>query len=181
MRALTERVHAEADPAGATEAADAAELQAAEAIEAAGMAELTRAVRAVLRVHRGLERLDTGLTAQQFRIMSLVADGGERSARLAARLAVSKPTLTAVADGLVAAGYLSRQDEPGDRRVVRLALTDAGRAAYARAGEVYASWFGLLIGETGDPKALVRLLIDIDDALDRDRRPRTKARDEGGA
>src|SRR6266851_1685654 len=77
----------------------------------------------VLRLYRALERVDTGLTPQQYRIMKLAGAGGERSARLAARLAVAKPTLTATADGLVAAGYAQREAEVGDRRVVRLGLT----------------------------------------------------------
>jgi DNA-binding MarR family transcriptional regulator len=143
--------------------------------------ELTRALRVMLRAGRCLDRLDSGLTAQQFRIMSLVADGGERSAKLAAKLAISKPTLTAVADGLVAAGYLSRQDEPGDRRVVRLALTDAGRDAYAHARQVLTGWFGRLVDTTDDPEALLRLLTQIDDALDRDRKPAGADSGEGGA
>ncbi len=82
------------------------------------------AVLTVLRLFRGLECVDAGLTPSQYRIMKLAGAGGERSTRLAQRLAVAKPTLTATADGLVAAGYASRP-EPGDRRVVRLSLTGA--------------------------------------------------------
>ena len=81
------------------------------------------AVLTVMRLFRALERVDTGLTPQQYRILKLAGAGGERSARLAERLAVAKPTLTATADGLVAAGYAQREAEPGDRRVVRLCLT----------------------------------------------------------
>jgi DNA-binding MarR family transcriptional regulator len=92
------------------------------------------AVLTVMRLFRGLERVDTGLTPQQYRILKLAGAGGERSARLAERLAVAKPTLTATADGLVAAGYAQREAEAGDRRVVRLRLTAAGRAALERAG-----------------------------------------------
>jgi len=41
----------------------------------------------------------------------LAGAGGERSARLAERLAVAKPTLTATAAGLVDAGYAQREAE----------------------------------------------------------------------
>jgi len=89
----------------------------------------SQVVMILLRLFRALERVDTGLTPQQYRILKLAGAGGERSAKLAERLAVAKPTLTATADGLVAAGYARRDAEPGDRRVVRLCLTASGREA----------------------------------------------------
>ncbi len=89
------------------------------------------ALLAVLRITRVLERIDAGISPQQYRMLKLIGLGGERSARLAERLAVAKPTLTATADSLVAAGLACREAEPGDRRVVRLHLTQAGRAAAA--------------------------------------------------
>ncbi len=85
------------------------------------------AVLTVLRITRVLERIDAGISPQQYRILKLIGQGGERSARLAERLAVAKPTLTATADSLVAAGLVCREAEPGDRRVVRLHLTEAGQ------------------------------------------------------
>ena len=87
------------------------------------------AVLTLMRLFRALERVETGLPPQQYRILKLAGAGGERAARLAQRMAVAKPTLTATADGLVAAGYARREAEAGDRRVVRLCLTAAGRAA----------------------------------------------------
>jgi DNA-binding MarR family transcriptional regulator len=126
----------------------------------------------VLRLYRALERVDTGLTPQQYRIMKLAGAGGERSARLAARLAVAKPTLTATADGLVAAGYAQREAEVGDRRVVRLCLTAAGRAALERADAAYAGWLGSLLGTTGDTAVVVDAIRDLDAAMDERRRAR---------
>jgi DNA-binding MarR family transcriptional regulator len=130
------------------------------------------AVLTVMRLFRALERVDTGLTAQQYRILKLAGAGGERSARLAERLAVAKPTLTATADGLVAAGYARREAEAGDRRVVRLCLTAAGRAALERADAVYADWLGPLLGATGDPAAVLAAFRDLDAAMDERRRAR---------
>jgi DNA-binding MarR family transcriptional regulator len=111
-----------------------------------------------MRLFRALERLDTGLTPQQYRILRLAGAGGQRSARLAERLAVARPTLTATADGLVAAGYLQRRAEPGDRRVVRLCLTPAGRAALGTAEAAYAGWMSGLLADSGDPAAMGSLL-----------------------
>jgi DNA-binding MarR family transcriptional regulator len=130
------------------------------------------AVLTVMRLFRALERIDTGLTAQQYRILKLAGAGGERSARLAERLAVAKPTLTATADGLVAAGYAQREAEAGDRRVVRLSLTEAGRAALDRADAVYADWLGPLLGATGDPVGVLEALGRLDVAMEERRRAR---------
>lgn len=132
----------------------------------------SRAVLTVLRLFRALERVDTGLTPQQYRILKLAGAGGERSARLAERLAVAKPTLTATADGLVAAGYAQREAEPGDRRVVRLCLTTAGHAALDHADAAYARWLGPLLGATGDRSEMLQALQALDAAMDERRRAR---------
>lgn len=137
-----------------------------------GPAELSAAALAIFRLHRGLERVDAGLTPAQYRIMKLAAAGGERSTRLARRLAVAKPTLTAIADGLVAAGYACRAPEPGDRRVVRLSLTPAGRAALDRADAAYAAWLGQVLALTGRPGQILDALAQADAALAQARRPR---------
>jgi DNA-binding MarR family transcriptional regulator len=123
------------------------------------------ALLAVLRITRVLERIDAGISPQQYRMLKLIGLGGERSARLAERLAVAKPTLTATADSLVAAGLACREAEPGDRRVVRLHLTPAGRAAVQRADADYASWFGSLLDHTGRREQIVADLLKLDDAM----------------
>jgi DNA-binding MarR family transcriptional regulator len=130
------------------------------------------AVLTVLRLFRSLERVRTGLTPQQYHILKLAGAGGERSARLAERLAVAKPTLTATADGLVAAGYAQREAEPGDRRVVRLCLTVAGRAALDQADIAYAQWLGPLLDATQDRDQVLQALQDLGTAIDIRRRAR---------
>ena len=133
---------------------------------------MAEAVLVILRLHRGLECVDAGLTPAQYRIMKLAAAGGERSTRLAHLLAVAKPTLTAIADGLVAAGYASRAAEPGDRRVVRLSLTAAGRAALDQADAAYAAWLGQLLAETGQPGQVLDALDLVGEAFARTRQAR---------
>jgi DNA-binding MarR family transcriptional regulator len=140
--------------------------------ETLDVATAQEAVLTVMRLFRALERIDTGLTAQQYRILKLAGAGGERSARLAERLAVAKPTLTATADGLVAAGYAQREAEAGDRRVVRLSLTAAGREAVERADAAYAGWLGPVLGATGDPAGVLEALRGLDAAMEERRRVR---------
>jgi DNA-binding MarR family transcriptional regulator len=132
----------------------------------------SRVVMILLRLFRALERVDTDLTPQQYRILKLAGAGGERSAKLAERLAVAKPTLTATADGLVAAGYARRDAEPGDRRVVRLCLTESGRDAVGRADAAYGHWLEQLLAETGQPDQVLRALDLLNQAMDEVRRAR---------
>jgi DNA-binding MarR family transcriptional regulator len=129
----------------------------------------------ILRVSRVLERIEAGVSPQQYRILKLIGEGGERSARLADRLAVARPTVTATADSLVAAGLACREAEPGDRRVVRLRLTEAGQAAVARADVAYAEWFGGLLDDTGQREQIVTDLLLLDTAMTERRRARTTA------
>ncbi len=132
-----ETIQPEAGPAGAGPAG-------------AGPAEdALESVLTLMWLGRVMERVDSGLSPQQYRILKLAGAGGERSARLAERLAVAKPTLTAIADSLVAAGLARRVAEPGDRRVVRLQLTEAGSVAVQRADAIYGEWLTGLLEQTG--------------------------------
>jgi DNA-binding MarR family transcriptional regulator len=126
----------------------------------------------VLRVTRVLERIEAGISPQQYRILALIRQGGERSARLAELLAVAKPTLTATADSLVAAGLACREAEPGDRRVVRLHLTAAGQAALDRADAAYGAWFGALLEHTGRRDEILAGLRALDLAMTERRQAR---------
>lgn len=130
----------------------------------------------ILRVSRVLERIEAGVSPQQYRMLKLIGAGGERSARLADKLAVARPTLTATADSLVAAGLACREAEPGDRRVVRLCLTEAGETAVARADVAYAEWFGGLLDHTGLREQISSDLLRLDNAMTERYRARTAAR-----
>jgi DNA-binding MarR family transcriptional regulator len=129
----------------------------------------------VLRMARVLERIDAGVSPHQYRMLKLIGGGGERSARLAEKLAVAKPTLTSTADSLVSAGFATRQAEPGDRRVVRLCLTPAGQAAVEQADEAYASWFGSVLDHTGQRDEVLASLLVVGDAMTERRRARLSA------
>ncbi len=136
---------------------------------------LAEAVLTILRMARVLERIDAGVSPHQYRMLKLIGGGGERSARLAEKLAVAKPTLTSTADSLVAAGLAVRQAEPGDRRVVRLCLTTAGQAAIERADHAYASWAGPLLEHTGRPDQILADLLSLGDAMTERHRARLAA------
>lgn len=67
------------------------------------------------------------LTLPQYRALSLLGEGDEAASALAEKLAVSRPSVTGVVDGLVARGLVRRHHDDGDRRRIGLKLTDAGR------------------------------------------------------
>lgn len=124
---------------------------------------LLAGIDSLLRVERLLERVPTPLTVPQYRILRMVEAGGERAARLADRLAVRKPTLTAVADGLVQAGFLVRETEVVDRRVVRLCLTERGAEALQETERAYVERVRPVIERASDPMRLLELLAELQD------------------
>lgn len=73
------------------------------------------------------------LTLPQYRVLILLAEGNEAASALAEKLAVSRPSVTGVVDGLVARGLVGRITVPDDRRRVDHDLTDAGRRLLDRA------------------------------------------------
>jgi DNA-binding MarR family transcriptional regulator len=86
-------------------------------------------VRTVARLARLIERADTDLSLPQYRVLAMVAAGDERATRLANRLNLAKPTITAMVESLVERGLIRREEVAGDRRAVGLRITAAGEAA----------------------------------------------------
>lgn len=117
--------------------------------------ELRAAARTLALVARVLERAAGDLTLAQYRVLALVAAGDERASHLALRLAVGKPTVTAVVDGLAERGFLERLADPGDRRATRLVLTDSGREALDSAETEMARRVGALVDRADDREALL--------------------------
>jgi long-chain acyl-CoA synthetase len=77
------------------------------------------------------------LTLSQYRALCLLGDGQEAASALAEKLAVSRPSVTGVIDGLVARGLVERHHDGDDRRRIGLGLTADGRRLLAAAdGEV---------------------------------------------
>src|ERR1700761_2389949 len=88
-----------------------------------------QAIRALARMARQLERSSGDLNLAHYRVLAAVADGDERASRVADRLALGKPTVSAAVESLTKRGLLSRADAEADRRAATLTLTPAGEAA----------------------------------------------------
>ena len=67
------------------------------------------------------------LTLSQYRVLAILGDGCEAASVLAEKLAVSRPSVTGVVDGLAARGLVRRDHIDNDRRRIDVGLTDAGR------------------------------------------------------
>jgi DNA-binding MarR family transcriptional regulator len=65
---------------------------------------------------------------QQFILRRLWTEDGLAPGEIAKRLGIATPTVTRAATRMEASGLLRRAPHPSDRRLVRLMLTDRGRA-----------------------------------------------------
>ena len=114
---------------------------------------------------RTLERACADLSLAQYRVLAMVASGDERASKLAERLAVARPTVTAVVDGLVDRGYVLREAVVGDRRSIRVSLTPEGALALGAAEEEMTETLGRILEHARERDALLGALLDLDDAL----------------
>ncbi len=92
------------------------------------------------------------LTLAQYRVLGILGDGCEAASTLAKKLAVSRPSVTGVVDGLVARGLVIRGGDESDRRRVSVDLTDEGRRVLAEADAAVSTRFERiqqLLGELG--------------------------------
>ena len=95
--------------------------------------QLTDGIRVLARLSLAAEKVcaDTGISLVQYRLLFVIAEEPQRAGRLAERLAVSRPTLTAAARSLEDRGFVLREPVAGDGRGVQLRLTDEGAAMVA--------------------------------------------------
>ena len=71
------------------------------------------------------------LTLAQYRVLGILSGQSAAASVLADKLAVSRPSVTGVVDGLVARDLVTRTHDPVDRRRISLGLTKQGRALLA--------------------------------------------------
>jgi DNA-binding MarR family transcriptional regulator len=133
------------------------------------------AVRTLARLSRLLERSAGELSLAQFRLLAMVDDGGDRASWLADRLALAKPTITALVDGLVDRCYLTRTADVGDRRVTRIAMTQRGRRALVAAEAAMAERLGEVLALTDEPASVMWAISQLGSGLDRLRANRLAA------
>jgi long-chain acyl-CoA synthetase len=135
--------------------------------------------RSIAQLARAVENSLGGLTLSAYRILSLVAEGNERSSQIAGRLALARPTISNAVDQLVERGLLQRGTNPDDRRAVVLTVTDAGRAAIAEADTAIAERLAPIFDRLEDPAAVLRAMEQVMAAAGEVRAERRKAASAG--
>ena len=107
------------------------------------------------RVEVALTTVD--LTLPQYRVLGILAEGSAAASGLADRLAVRRPSITALIDGLVARGLVDRRQEDTDRRRVALRLTDEGVRTLAAADRAVDDYLVSIAGHLPDKEEAMAL------------------------
>jgi DNA-binding MarR family transcriptional regulator len=112
------------------------------------------------RVEEALGR--AGLSTPKYSVLNALVETGEALSLsdLAARLSCVRSNMTQLVDRLEADGLVRRVSDPHDRRAVRAAITDEGRAKYEAGAlelETLHEMFSASVSAS-DRDALVRLL-----------------------
>jgi long-chain acyl-CoA synthetase len=133
------------------------------------------------RVEVALAEVD--LTLPQYRVLSILAEGSAAASGLAERLAVRRPSITALIDGLEARGLVDRRQEDSDRRRVALRLTDAGARTVAEADRTVDRYLAAIAGHLPDKdEAMALRSLELwGQALAEDRLTRLGAQGSGDA
>jgi long-chain acyl-CoA synthetase len=110
-------------------------------------APLPAAARAAARLAKQVELAlaDIDLTLPQYRALAFLARGILSPSLLAGRLAVTRPTITALVDGLVQRGLVERRPDPDDGRRTVHRLTPAGHESLTLADRTVAERLGRLL------------------------------------
>jgi DNA-binding MarR family transcriptional regulator len=124
------------------------------------------AVRALARATRVLERASGELSLAHYRVLSAVASGDERASRVAGRLAIGKPTVSAAVDVLAQRGLLVRSGVDGDQRVAALHVTAEGMALLSRVETEMVRRIDALCARTPDGAQLMESLVWLGAAID---------------
>jgi DNA-binding MarR family transcriptional regulator len=124
------------------------------------------AVRALARASRLLERASGELNLAHYRVLSAIASGDERASRIARRLAVGKPAVSAAVEALCQRGLLARSRVQSDQRVATLRLTPEGDVMLRRVEAAMVTRLRGIYEHTPDGDQLLRSLVWMGAAID---------------
>jgi len=124
-------------------------------------------VEALTRVARILERASGDLSLSHYRVLTMVSAGDGRASRLAGRLALGKPAISAAVESLVCRGLLVRSGSDTDRRAIQLEITTQGRAVLQAAESRMSAALADLLGHVPDTPSVLAALHDLSLALER--------------
>ena len=111
-------------------------------------------------------------TLPRFDVMAALyrCEGGLKMTELSAALRVSNGNVTGIVERLVSEDLVVREPIPGDRRAMRVCLTEIGRKEFTHMAAVHQEWIDeLLAGISADDAELVCQLLDAGMAADTNR------------
>ena len=127
---------------------------------------LPDAVRGLVRVARIVESASGDLSIADFRVVSIIASGENSPSRVAARLLLSRPTITATLDSLEKRGLVLRSGVADDARATALSLTEEGIVLLGRAEARMSRQLELLCERTPDAQQVISSLAWLGDVLE---------------
>ena len=131
-----------------------------------GGGERIEAVRTLVRLARQLERASTDLSLSQYRVLAAVAAGQERASRVAARLALGRPAVSAAVEALCRRDLLERAGDAADQRAVALRVTAEGTRLLAATETAMLARVGAVFDRSPEGAALVDALLQLGPVLD---------------
>ena len=126
---------------------------------------LYAATSVIEREMRRFLRTRFGATLPRFDLMAALerAPEGLTMGELSRRLMVSGGNVTSIVDGLERDGLVRRRSPASDRRTSYVALTEEGRAAFAKMAREHERWIDQLLEDVADEdvEALTDLLAEL--------------------
>ena len=117
------------------------------------------AVRAVARASRLLERASGEVNLAHYRVLAAIASGDQRASRIASKLALGKPTISASVEALCQRGLLARSGVEGDQRAATLELTAEGKRLLATIEASMTRWLDDVRARTPDGAQVLDALV----------------------
>ena len=110
--------------------------------------QLLKAQRQIESALRDKLRAEFGSTLPRFDVLSALdgAEGGLRMSELSAVLKVSNGNVTGIVERLVSDQQVERVPVKGDRRAMRVKLTDKGKEKFYTMANVHEEWVSDLLG-----------------------------------
>jgi DNA-binding MarR family transcriptional regulator len=149
-----------------TTAPTAGESSGASSTASAPPAGTVEAVRALARASRLLERASGEVNMANYRVLAAIASGDQRASRIATKLALGKPTISASVESLCKRGLLARSGVEGDQRGATLQLTAEGKSVLSNIETAMAGWLDEVCARTQDPDQTLGSLVSLGDAIE---------------
>jgi DNA-binding MarR family transcriptional regulator len=124
------------------------------------------AVRVLARLSRLLERASGEVNLAHYRVLSAIASGDQRASRIAAKLALGKPAVSAAVESLCQRGLMARSGVTGDHRAAALRLTPEGEVFLEQVEAAMAAWLEGLCSRSPDRDGVLRALVSLGGAMD---------------